>query len=324
MIEPALDLARSATALYFIADYHSLTTVRDPAVLRSLTYDVTATLLALDLDPDESTLYLQSDLPEVCELAWMLGCVLAKGLLNRGHAYKSMVDDNRRAGRPDDAGVTAGVFDYPLLMAADILVHDADLVPVGEDNRQHIEITRDVAAAFNGQYGPVFTVPSGRIEERVAVVPGTDGRKMSKSHGNVVPIFGPRDEVVRRIKGIVTDSRRPDEPKDPDSCNVFALLRLVAPPGVAADVAQRYRSGMIGYRETKDLLIDAHDLRFGAARSRFLELRADEPGLRKILADGAERVRPHARRRLEAARAAVGIVGPQDGAGIPSAARAEG
>jgi tryptophanyl-tRNA synthetase len=308
VIQPALDIAGSASAIYFVADYHALTTVRNAAELRALTFEVTATWLALGLDPDESTLYLQSDLPEVCELSWLLGCVLAKGLVNRGHAYKSVVDENRKAGRPEDFGVTAGVFNYPLLMAADILIHDANVVPVGEDNRQHIEIARDVAAAFNGQYGDVFTVPEGRIEADVAVVPGTDGRKMSKSHGNVVPIFGGRDEVVRRIKGIVTDSRRPEEPKEPESCNVFALYRLVATEDACAELAERYRSGSVAYRDAKELLIAAHEARFGRARERYCDLRADQAYLRRVLMEGVDRARVEARQRLDRARASVGIV----------------
>jgi tryptophanyl-tRNA synthetase len=308
MIKPALDLAQGASAIYFVADYHALTTVRDPAQLATLTFEVTATWIALGLDPTEAILYLQSDLPEVCELSWLLGCVLSKGLLNRGHAYKSLVEENRRAGRPDDAGATAGVFNYPLLMAADILIHDADIVPVGEDNRQHIEITRDVAATFNGHYGDVFTVPEGRIEQRVAVVPGTDGRKMSKSYSNVVPIFGDRNEVIRCIKGIVTDSRRPDEPKDPRSCNVFALYRLLATEDATARLADRYRSGSVGYREAKELLIEAHELRFGQARDLFRELCADPAALKRILLDGAERARTAARHCLDRARNAVGII----------------
>jgi tryptophanyl-tRNA synthetase len=193
-------------------------------------------------------------------------------------------------------------------MAADILIHDADIVPVGEDNRQHIEITRDVAATFNGRYGDVFTVPEGRIEQRVAVVPGTDGRKMSKSYSNVVPIFGDRNEVIRCIKGIVTDSRRPDEPKDPRSCNVFALYRLLASEDATAMLADRYRSGSVGYREAKELLIEAHELRFGRARDRFRELCADPAALRRILLDGAERARTAARHCLDRARDAVGII----------------
>lgn len=309
MIEPALELAREASATYFIADYHALTTVRDPAVLRELTFEVTATWLALGLDPQRSTLYLQSDLPEVCELSWLLGCVLAKGLLNRGHAYKSMVDDNRTAGRPVDAGVTAGVFDYPLLMAADILIHGAELVPVGDDNRQHVEITRDVAAAFNAHYGPVFTVPEGRIEPSVATVPGTDGRKMSKSYDNVVPIFADRAELTRRIMSIVTDSRRPDEPKWPERCNVYALYRLVAPDDDAAELADRYRSGSVGYREAKELLIEAHERRFSDARARYDDLIDDRGHLRNVVADGAARARVTAREQLARARDAVGLLG---------------
>lgn len=313
MIEPALQLASGTEAIYFIADYHALTTVRDPAALRALTFEVTATWLALGLDADGSILYLQSDLPEVCELSWLLGCVLAKGLLNRGHVYKSLVDENRRAGRPEDSGVSAGVFNYPLLMAADILIHGADVVPVGEDNRQHVEIARDVAVAFNGHYGEVFTVPEGRIEDLVAVVPGTDGRKMSKSYGNVVPIFGDRAEVARRVMGIVTDSRRPEEPKEPESCNVFRLYRFVAAESAVTELAERYRSGAVGYREAKELLIEAHERRFGQARERFRQLRGDHRYLRALLTEGAERARVDARPRLDDARAAVGIAGPPSG-----------
>ena len=308
MIEPALALAGEASAIYFVADYHALTTVRDPGVLKELTFDVTATWLALGLDPDDSILYLQSDLPEVCELSWLLGCVLAKGLLNRGHAYKSLVDENQQAGRPADAGVTAGVFNYPLLMAADILIHGADVVPVGDDNRQHIEITRDVAAAFNANYGPVFTVPEGRIEPSVGTVPGTDGRKMSASTDNVIPIFAGRDELTRRIMAIVTDSRRPDEPKPPESCNVYSLYRLVAAPHDAAELAGRYRSGSVTYREAKERLIDTHERRFGGARERFAELSADRTYLRAVLASGAERARAVVTDRLSRARDAVGII----------------
>ncbi len=308
MIEPALALARDATAIYFVADYHALTSVRDPAALRQRTFEVTATWLALGLDPTRSILYLQSDLPEVCELSWLLGCVLAKGLLNRGHAYKSLVDENRGAGRPVDAGVTAGVFNYPLLMAADILIHDADLVPVGDDNRQHIEITRDVATAFNANYDQVFTVPEGRIQSNVGRVPGTDGATMSKRYDNVVPIFAEPEELVRRVMGIVTDSRRPEEPKTPEACRVYALYRLVASAPEAAKLGDRYRGGSVGYREAKELLIDAHERRFGTARQQYRDLIADRSHLRRILAEGAERARPGVRERLAQARDAVGII----------------
>jgi tryptophanyl-tRNA synthetase len=308
MIEPALELARDADAVYFVADYHALTTVRDPTALRDFSFEITATWLALGLDPDHAILYLQSDIPEVCELSWLVGCVLAKGLLNRGHIYKSVVDQHRAAGRPTDEGVSAGVFNYPLLMAADILLHGADIVPVGEDNRQHIEVTRDVAAAFNGLYGQVFTVPDGTIQTNAATVAGTDGHKMSKSYDNVIPIFAERDEIVRRVMRIVTDSRRPDEPKDPASCNVYALYRLVASKEAASGLAERYRSGAVGYREAKELLIDALDDRFRAARRCFGDLMEDRRHLRDVLLDGAARARAEVRVRLGRAKDAVGLV----------------
>lgn len=307
MIEPALALAEHHDAVYFVADYHALTTVRDPHELQALTRQAAATWIAAGLDPERSTLYLQSDLPEVCELTWLLGCVTAKGLLNRGHAYKAAVDDNRAAGRPDDDGVCAGLFDYPLLMAADILLHRADVVPVGEDNRQHVEICRDVAAAFNRAYGDVLTVPSVRVQAGAALVAGTDGRKMSKSYGNVVPIFGSPDEVRRAVRSIVTDSRRPEEPKDPDTCNVFGLYRRLAAPADADALADRYRTGEVGYGEAKELVLAAHEARFGAARARYIELMDDPEGLRRLLRAGADRARAGCGELLRAVRSATGL-----------------
>jgi tryptophanyl-tRNA synthetase len=308
MIEPALALAEHHDAIYFVADYHALTSVRDPHGLRDLTLEVTATWIALGLDPNRSVLYLQSDLPEVCELAWLLGCVTAKGLLNRGHAYKSAVDDNHAAGRADDDGVNAGLFNYPLLMAADILVHRADVVPVGEDNRQHVEICRDVAGTFNRTYGEVFTVPEVRVHDGVAVIAGTDGRKMSKSYGNVVPILAPPGEVHRAVMSIVTDSRRPEEPKDPDSCNVFNLYRHLAAPADTGALPWRYRTGDVGYREAKGLLVAAHEARFGAARERYLALIDHPAELRRLLRDGAERARTQCAELFTSARSATGIL----------------
>lgn len=319
LIAPSLDLARNASAIYFIADYHALTTVRDPARLRRSTLDVAATWLALGLDPADTILYRQSDLPEVCELAWLLGCVAAKGLLNRGHAYKSATEANRDAGRPIDDGVSGGIFNYPLLMAADILIHDADLVPVGQDQQQHIEVTRDTAQAFNAAYGRTFTVPDGVIDQNVASIPGTDGRKMSKSHDNVVPIFAERAEVTRRIMSVVTDSRRPDEPKEPESCNVFRLYRHVAPPAAVAELAEQYRSGTIGYRQAKELLIEAHQQRFGSAAEQFEAIRSDLGTIEQILASGAEQARASAARQLAAAREAVGL-GPTIASAVRSPA----
>ena len=195
MIRPALSLAERTEAFCFVADYHAMTTTRDPDRLRAQTLEVAATWLALGFDAERSVLYRQSDLPEVCELVWILSCVTPKGLLNRAHAYKAAVQDNRAAGRDDDAGVSMGLFDYPLLMAADILIHRAERVPVGLDQQQHVEIARDIAQAFNAQFGDVFVLPEAMIDGAVMTITGTDGRKMSKSYDNVVPILSPPDDL---------------------------------------------------------------------------------------------------------------------------------
>jgi tryptophanyl-tRNA synthetase len=307
MIRPALALAERTDARCFVADYHALTTVRDPAVLARGRREVVATWLALGLDPMRTVLYCQSDIPEVCELAWILACVTPKGLLNRAHAYKAAVAENVAALRDDDAGVSMGLFEYPLLMAADILVQRADLVPVGLDQQQHVEISRDVARAFNGQYGDVLVVPDAVVDEQTMTIPGTDGRKMSKSYGNVVPILAPPDELRRRVMAIVTDSRAPYQRGVPEQCNVFGMFRHVGAPDEVAEVAARYREGGIGYREVKDLLYEALERLFREARVRYAELIRDDAGLDAVLADGAERARARARPTLAAVREAVGI-----------------
>ena len=300
-------LAEQHRAYYFVADYHALTTGRDASLLIRRTLEVTATLLALGLDPDRTTLYRQSDVPEVCELAWLLSCVTPKGLLNRGHAYKAMRDSNVTAGRPADDGVNVGVFNYPVLMASDILIHRADLVPVGLDQQQHVEISRDIAQAFNSVYGSVFTVPTGLVDASVATIPGIDGRKMSKSYDNVVPIFAGRDEVARRVMAIRTDSRRPDEPKDPDTCNLFALFRHLGTPDDVDQLAVAYRTGGVAYRDVKELIIETHQRRFAQPAARFHELRDDEHHLRSVLHAGASAARNSARPQLAAARTASGL-----------------
>jgi tryptophanyl-tRNA synthetase len=225
MIRPALELARTYQALYFIADYHALTTVRDRETLRYQTYEVAATWLALGLDPDKVIFYRQSDIPEVMELTWILSCFTAKGLLNRAHAYKAAADENVAAGKPPDDGINSGLYFYPVLMAADILLFGSHYVPVGADQRQHVEIARDIAIAFNNNYGEILTVPEAVIREEVMTIPGLDGRKMSKSYDNVIPIFAPAGELRKSVMRIVTDSRRPEEPKDPEGDNVFSIYR---------------------------------------------------------------------------------------------------
>lgn len=310
MIRPSLALAGRSDALYFIADYHALTTLRAPAALSRLTREVAATWLALGLDPRVSVLYRQSDLPEVCEMAWLLACSTGKGLLNRAHAYKAAVAANRARGVDDDAGVNAGLFNYPVLMAADILIHQADAVPVGGDQAQHLEITRDAAEAFNAAYGPVLKAPEAVVDEGARTIPGVDGRKMSKSHGNDIPILAERSELRRRIMGIVTDSRRPEEPKDPETDTIYALYRHLAPPPEAEAMAERYRTGGqdgIGYAEAKHLLFDVVERTFAPARARYQELLDAPHEIDAVLAEGADRAHVSARPTVDAVRAAVGL-----------------
>src|SRR5215475_10562956 len=223
-IRPAIAASRNADveSFYFLADYHALVKCADPARIQQSTLEIAASWLACGLDPDNVFFYRQSDIPEIPELTWLLTCVTAKGLLNRAHAYKAAVDQNNAGGEDADAGITAGLYMYPVLMAADILMFNANLVPVGRDQVQHIEIARDIAQRFNHIYGgDYFSLPEASIEENVATLPGTDGRKMSKSYNNTIPLWLPAKELRKAILGIVTDSRAPGEAKDPESSNIF-------------------------------------------------------------------------------------------------------
>ena len=288
MIRPALGLAaRSDRAFYFIADCHALNTLRDAARLRSLTLDVAASLLALGLDPGRTTLYRQSDVPETFELATVLAAITPKGALTRAHAYKAAVAANEAAGRPADDGVNMGLFTYPVLMAADILLVRGAVVPVGRDQVQHVEIARDVADAFNATFGETLLPPAASIDSAVEVVLGLDGRKMSKTYGNTIPMFGGAEERRRLVARVRTDSRRPEEPKDPEGCLVFGLYRQFAAEPELEAMRRRYREGSIGYAEAKACLAEAVERELGEAGRRFRELRADEPALRATLAAGA-------------------------------------
>jgi tryptophanyl-tRNA synthetase len=307
MIRPALRLAdRSDRSCYFIADCHALNTLRDAARLRDLTLDVAASLLALGLDPGRSTLYRQSDVPETFELATVVAAVTPKGALNRAHAYKAAVAANEAAGRTADDGVNMGLYTYPILMAADILLMDGDLVPVGRDQTQHVEIARDIADAFNATFGETLRPPRADVDPAVEVVPGLDGRKMSKSYGNAIPMFAGPDELRRLVARVKTDSRRPEEPKDPATCLVFKLFRQFAPDAEVEALRRRYREGGIGYAEAKACLAAAIERELGEAGRRFRELRADEPALGRTLAAGAARARETAAATLGRVRAAVG------------------
>jgi tryptophanyl-tRNA synthetase len=306
MIRPALELAEQYQALYFIADYHALTTVKDGEALRRLSYDVAATWLALGLDPEKVIFYRQSDIPETPEFTWILSCFTSKGLLNRAHAYKAAMDENLAKGFPSDEGINSGLFFYPVLMAADILLFETNFVPVGMDQRQHIEITRDIALAFNSIYGEVLTLPEAVIREEVMTIPGLDGRKMSKSYDNVIPMFAPPNQIRKTVMRIVTDSRRPEEPKDPETDNVFAIYRHFASKEDLERVHRGYLQGGLAYSEIKNELYERLEAIFGPARQKYEQLMDDWGYLDEVLRQGAEKARRISVPMLERVKAAVG------------------
>ena len=307
MIEPALALFHAYRAFYFIADYHSLTVTRDPHAMQRQTYQVAATWLALGLDPERVVFYRQSDIPEVFELMWILSCSTAKGLLNRAHAYKAAVDANTAAGKPADGNIHAGVYYYPILMAADILLFGADGVPVGTDQVQHVEIARDMAVAFNRSYGKVLKLPQALIREDTSALPGIDGRKMSKSYGNTIPIFAEAEVIRKRVSRIVTDAKRPEAPKNPDRCNVFGIYRHVAPPEAVADMRARYLQGGLAYGDVKQELADRLIAKFEDRRRTFTALMQAPAGIDAILRRGAQRARASAAPMLVDIRRKIGI-----------------
>jgi tryptophanyl-tRNA synthetase len=310
-IRPALRLAgdpANAEALYFIADYHALTTVHDRGELRRLTHEVAATWLAWGLDPERVLFYRQSDVPEIFELGWILACFTPKGWMNRAHAYKAKTADNEAAGGVDlDAGITMGLYEYPILMAADILAFDADLVPVGEDQKQHIEIARDIALRINHAYGAeVLAPPTALIDPGAAVIPGRDGRKMSKSYDNTLPLFAPPARLRKLINTIVTDSTPPEAPKDPARSVVFQIFAQFADPEAIEALRRRYAEG-IAWGEAKAALFDTLEPQLAGPRERYHALIADPRQLDERLAAGAVRARARARPVLDRVRAAIGI-----------------
>ncbi len=299
MMRPALELQRRGDAFLFIANYHALTTVSDPARLREATRDVALDFLACGLDPAHTTFYRQSDVPEVTELTWLLANITPMGLLERCHSYKDKTAKGIAA--------NCGLFTYPVLMAADILACQANVVPVGRDQKQHVEVTRDLAIKFNNAFGEVFTVPEPAIQDDVAVVPGIDGQKMSKSYNNHVELFGDEKEMRARIMRVVTDSTPLEAPKDPDRCNVYALYRLVATPEEREAMRARYREGGYGYGDAKKALYEAIRRHLAPFREKRAELAAHPDEVEDILQSGARRARAEARRTLDRAREAVGL-----------------
>ena len=298
-IRPALDLVDTHESFYFIASYHALTTVHDRLAMRESVLDVAATWLACGLDPARTTLWAQHDVPEVCELAWVLSCVASKSSLDKAHAFKDAV------GKGFDP--TVGLFSYPLLMAADILAFDTDVVPVGRDQKQHIEMCRDLAIRFNHTFGDTLRIPEPHILDTVATVPGIDGQKMSKSYDNHIALFLTEKQLRKRIMSIVTDSTALEDPKDPETCNVFALYRLFASAAETAALAERYRAGGMGYGNAKQELFEVVDRQLASPRARYAELRADPAHIQSLLAAGAAQARPVAHATLRRVRDAIGL-----------------
>ncbi|MBN1305564.1 MAG: tryptophan--tRNA ligase [Anaerolineales bacterium] len=307
MIRPALELAREYTSLYFIADYHALTTVHNGDDMRRMSYEITAAFLALGMDPGETIFFRQSDVPELFELTWILECFTPKGLMNRAHAYKSAMDANLAEERDPDAGINMGLYTYPVLMSADILLYGSHAVPVGQDQRQHVEIARDIAQAFNNNYGEVFVLPEAVIQKEVATIPGIDGRKMSKSYDNLLPIFAPAGKLRKRVMRVVTDSRPPEEPKNPDECNVFNIFKHFGAPEEIQAMRELYQRGGFGYGEVKQRLYETLERTFGQAREKYEALMNDLPVLEEILLDGSRRARKMGAPIMEKARKAIGV-----------------
>ena len=309
-IRPALASAKDADveSFYFLADLHSLIKTQDPARTQRSTLEIAASWLACGLDPDKVWFYRQSDIPEITELTWLLTCVAGKGILNRAHAYKAAVDKNRAEGEDDDAGITAGLFMYPVLMAADIMLFNAHKVPVGRDQIQHIEMARDFGQRFNHVYGGEFLVlPEAVVDAQVATLPGLDGRKMSKSYDNTIPLFAPREVLKRLIAGILTDSRAPGEPKDTEGSAVFQLYQAFATGEETAAFAQAFAEG-IGWGDAKQKLFERIDAEVAPLREKYEALMAKPAEIEAILREGAARLRAtHATPMLARLREAVGL-----------------
>jgi tryptophanyl-tRNA synthetase len=299
MMRPAIELQERGESYYFIADYHALTTVRDPEALRRNTRELAIDFLACGLDPKRSVFFRQSDVPAVAELAWILSTVTPMGLLERCHSFK---DKTTR-------GIAAshGLFAYPVLMAADILLYDSDLVPVGRDQKQHLEVTRDIAIKMNEAYGEIFKLPEPDIRDESAVVPGTDGEKMSKSYSNTIDIFAPESAMRKKIMGIKTDSTPVESPKPLEGSAILALHRLVASPAQQAEMEAGFRAGGVGYGDFKKRLFEAVWEFFAPLRRRREELLAEPKYVDEVLADGAERARVVADSVMKRVREAVGL-----------------
>lgn len=300
-IQPGIELSKKAEneAFFFIADLHSLTTVKDAAVRKANVYAVAAAWLAFGFDTDNNVFYRQSDVPEVCELTWYLNCFTPFPMLANAHSFKDKSENL--------SDVNAGLFDYPVLMACDILLYDAEFVPVGKDQKQHLEMTRDMASSFNHKFGETFVVPEPMIDERVMVVPGTDGRKMSKSYNNYINIFLPEKQLRKVVMKVETDSKQLEDPKDPLTCNVFALYSLLANETQTAEMSAKYKAGGYGYGHAKQALFELIIEQYSVQRQRYFELMEDKAAIDQLLKEGADKARKVAQPVLQKVREKLGF-----------------
>jgi tryptophanyl-tRNA synthetase len=307
-IKPAIDASRNADvqSYYFLADYHALIKNSDPARIRQSTLEIAATWLALGLDTETAIFYRQSDIPEITELTWMLTCVTAKGLMNRAHAYKAAVQENLDAGEDADFAITLGLFSYPVLMAADILMFNARQVPVGRDQVQHLEMARDIAQRFNHLFGEHFVLPEAVVDEHVAVLPGQDGRKMSKSYNNTIPLWLPQKQLRKAIMKIVTNSLEPGQPKETADSALYSIYAAFASIGQRAAMQQAFADG-ISWGDAKQQTFELIDAELAEARERYQELISRPLQIEQVLQTGASRARAFASPFMARLRAAVGI-----------------
>ncbi|MDR1693975.1 MAG: tryptophan--tRNA ligase [Lactobacillaceae bacterium] len=306
-IKPVINLGNKAPSHYmFIADYHAINAEKDPGVLNQKLKEIACVYLAFGMNPEHTIFYRQSDIPEIPEITTILYAYTPKGLMNKSHAYKAFVDKNREAGKPDDDGINMGLYTYPTLMAADILTFNSDIVPVGKDQVQHVEIARDIAGAINAHYGKeLLKLPKFHIEERVAIVPGTDGRKMSKSYGNVIPLFEDDKAIKKAVFSVQTDSRPIEEPKDPESVMIYQIYKAIATPAQLQEMAAGLKDGKLGYGHIKNMLLDAVIAEIGEAREKYNYYMNNFHLVEEMLAKGAERARPVAKETLKRLKNAV-------------------
>lgn len=298
-LHPLIEMAKTRKTFVFIADLHALNIIHDPNQIRQHTYEIAAILLALGLNLENATLFRQSDIVQVSQLSTMLMNITPKGLMNRAHSYKAAVEKNMASGADVDAGVNMGLYTYPILMAADILLYNTDVVPVGADQKQHVEFARDIAGYFNHTYGEIFKLPEPVISADAGIIPGLDGRKMSKSYDNIIPLFAPESELKKKIMRIITDSKLPDEPKNPDESTIFQLYRQFANADEIADMRARFERGGMGYGDAKRILFEKINSVLSAPRAEYERLMSNTSELDNVLASGAARARAVAEKTYE-------------------------